>query len=86
MRALLAAALALFLVLAVAAPHVHAHPGGSDECATCALRHTAPARSEAPDVAPLVHAAGEAACAPGLPPVGGFPQGAVPGQSPPVSA
>ena len=86
MRALLAAGLALFLVLTAAAPHVHTHPGGADECATCVLRHTAPPPSETPDVAPVVHAAGEAASAPGLPPVAGFPLGAVPGQSPPAGA
>jgi len=86
MRALLAAGLALFLVLTAAVPHVHAHSGGSDDCVACVLRHTAPPESEAPDVAPVVHAAGEAACAPGLPPVAGFPLGAVPGQSPPAGA
>jgi len=85
MRALLAAGLALFLVLTAAAPHVHPHSSG-DECATCVLRHAAPPQSETPDVAPVVHAAGEAAPAPGLPPVAGFPLGAVPGQSPPAGA
>ncbi len=86
MRALLAFGLALFLVFTAATPHVHLHSGSGDECATCVLRHTAPARSETPDVAPAVHAAGEAASALGLPTVAGFPLGAIPGQSPPAGA
>jgi hypothetical protein len=83
MRAFLAAGLALFLVLTAAPPHVHSS-GGGDECATCVLRHTAPPQSATPDVAPIVHAAGETSYAPGLPRVAGFPLGAIPGQSPPA--
>jgi len=86
MRALIAASLALALVVGAAAPHVHAVSAGGDHCATCVLRHTAPPQSETPDVAPVVRAAGEAPAAPGLPPVGGFPLGAIPGQSPPAGA
>lgn len=86
MRALLAATLALVLVVAVAAPHVHAHATTttSDECTLCTVRHAAPPRTGAPDVAPIVRVAGAVACAPGLPPVFGAPLGSTPGQSPPA--
>jgi hypothetical protein len=86
MRALVAAVLALALVVAAVAPHVHAHAGSGDECAVCTLRHTAPPRSEIPDVAPAVVVSGDPSGAPGLPPVSGAPLGAVPGQSPPAAA
>lgn len=84
MRALVAAILAAVLVLAAAAPHVHADPAGAESCAVCVLRHTAPPPSEAPDVTPVVRAVGSAVGAPGLPPVFGAPLGAIPGQSPPA--
>ncbi len=84
MRALVAVLLALALVTAAGAPHVHA--AGGDECAVCVLRHAAPPRSELPDFAPVVHVTGDAICAPGLPPVSGAPLGAIPGQSPPAGA
>ncbi len=88
MRALLAATLALILVAAVAAPHVHAHAATttSDECTLCTVRHASPPRSSIPDVTPIVRVAAVAACAPGLPPVFGAPLGAIPGQSPPADA
>lgn len=86
MRAVVAAILALALVLAAGAPHVHAHVVAGDECAVCTLRHTAPPRTELPDVAPVAIVAGDPAATPGLPPVAGAPLGAVPGQSPPVPA
>jgi hypothetical protein len=85
-RALVAAILAVTLVVAAAAPHVHAQTEGGGECATCVLRHTDSPRSDGPNVAPLVQAAGEVPCAPGLSPVAGFPLGAIPGQSPPAVA
>jgi hypothetical protein len=86
-RAALAALLALVLVAAVSAPHVHAHASaGGDECTLCTVRSAAPTASVLPDVAPVVHVEGDAAGAPGLPPVLGAPLGAVPGQSPPALA
>ena len=86
MRVFVTAILALALVVAAAAPHVHAERSGGEECTLCVLRHAAPPRSEAPEVAPIVQAAGDATLAPGLPPVTGAPLGAVPGQSPPAGA
>ena len=86
MRAFVAALLALSLLVAAAAPHVHAHAAGGDECAVCTLRHTAPPGSTTPDVAPVVHVAAVPSSAPAFPPVFGAPLGAIPGQSPPAGA
>jgi hypothetical protein len=86
MRTAVATVLALILIAAAAAPHVHAREpaaGGSDECTLCTVRHGAPPRTTLPHVAPVVHVECDAAAAPGLPPVCGSPLGAVPGQSPP---
>jgi hypothetical protein len=88
-RAALSAFLALVLVVASAAPHVHAQAqtsSGGDECTLCTVRHAAPTSSALPDVAPVVYVEGDAAASPGLPPVLGAPLGAVPGQSPPALA
>jgi hypothetical protein len=86
MRALVALLLAFALVATAAIPHVHVHATGGDECAVCVLRHTAPPRSEIPDVKPIVSLEGEAQPAPGVAPVCGAPLGAIPGQSPPAGA
>jgi hypothetical protein len=87
MRAVVAALRALSLLVAAAAPHVHAHAAGGDECAVCTLRHTAPPPGSAtPDVAPVVHVAAIPSGAPAFPPVFGAPLGAIPGQSPPAGA
>lgn len=86
MRALAASVLVLTLLAAEAIPHAYVHAAGGDECAACALRHSTPSATKPPDVAPRVELATEVVCAPGLPPVTGAPQGAVPGQSPPVAA
>ena len=86
MRVVVAAVLALVLVVAAAAPHVHAHAPAGDECALCTLRHTAPPRTEIPDVSPRAVVAGDPSGAPGLPPAFGAPLGAVPGPSPPAAA
>ena len=86
MRAIVAAFLALTLVVAAAAPHVHAQTVAGDECAVCTLRHTAPPRTELPHLAPAVIVEGDPSGAPELPPVSGAPLGAVPGQSPPPAA
>lgn len=86
MRALVAVALTVGLVLAAAVPHVHPAGHGSGECTVCVGRHGEAARSETPDVAPQVLHAEAMALAPGLAPVTGAPLGAVPGQSPPPGA
>lgn len=83
MRAVLATALSLFLVLSALGPHVHLGAHGVEECAVCVARGAAPVSSSTPDVAPVAVPAGLAVLAPGLPPVDGAPLGAVPGQSPP---
>jgi hypothetical protein len=86
MRAVLAAALALSLALAAAAPHVHLGAHGAEECAACLVRGSSDvARCQTPDLAPRSAQAVEVASAPGLHPVTGAPQGAVPGQSPPAA-
>jgi hypothetical protein len=86
MRACVAVLLVLSVLASAGAPHVHAQSSGGDDCAACVLRHTSPPHSELPDVAPIVHVAGDAAGEPGRPPVFGAPLGAIPGQSPPASA
>lgn len=91
MRAVLSTLLALHLVLAAFAPHVHlgaapaddGHGQGSGQCALCLTRTAVVAGSQTPDVAPAPAPSGEAALEPGLAPVTGAPLGAVPGQSPP---
>jgi hypothetical protein len=86
MRAALAAALALLVLLGALAPHVHAGPRGDHDCVVCTVRGAEEARSETPDVAPVARAEGLAPHRPGLAPVTGAPLGAVPGQSPPAAA
>lgn len=86
MRALVAAALALGLVLGTAWPHVHPAGQGGGECTTCVARHGDVARCATPDVAPSVQHAEMLVPEPGLAPVTGAPLGAVPGQSPPRPA
>ena len=86
MRALAAIFVVLALVAAEVTPHAYVHALGGEECAACALAHSAPPATELPDVAPRVELEAEATGAPGLPPVSGAPQGAVPGQSPPAAA
>jgi len=88
MRALASLLLAVHLVLAAAAPHVHlvADEHGGAPCALCATRAADVASSQTPDVAPAVARAGEAVRSPGLAPVTGAPLGAIPGQSPPSAS
>jgi hypothetical protein len=85
MRAVLSSLLAVHLLLAAAAPHVHLPSEGaaSEPCATCVTRTADVAATRTPDVAPAPVPAGAAVPAPGLAPVTGAPLGAVPGQSPP---
>jgi hypothetical protein len=86
MRALVAAALALGLVLTAAVPHAHPVGHGGGECTVCVARHGDVARSETPDVAPQGLHAEPLPLSPGLAPVTGAPLGAIPGQSPPAAA
>ncbi len=85
MRAALAL-VAVFAVLATAAaPHHHGGGLGSHACAACVTRGGEPARGEAPDVAPPAVHERLVPSPPRLAPVAGAPQGAVPGQSPPLA-
>jgi hypothetical protein len=83
MRPAVAAALALFLLVTAAGPHVHTGPHGREDCAVCVVRNADVARTATPDVAPVAFVAGDPPPSPGLPPVSGAPLGAIPGQSPP---
>ncbi len=83
MRAILAAALALLVLVAAGAPHEHARHGAS-ECVACAVGHGTAARDETPDVAPAAVVLAAPELAPGPAPVHGAPLGAIPGQSPPA--
>jgi hypothetical protein len=89
MRALVAAVLAAYLALTALVPHVHhdeAGGSGSHPCAVCQSRTADVATRATPDLTPSPVIAGEVVLAPGLPPVVGAPLGAIPGQSPPISA
>ena len=86
MRAAIATALALLVLLGAAAPHVHAGARGDHDCVVCTVRGAQEARSETPDLAPVAHAEGLPPQRPGLAPVTGAPLGAIPGQSPPVAS
>jgi hypothetical protein len=83
------AALALVAVLAVlasaAAPHHHGGVLGSHACAACVTRGAEPARDETPAVAPPATHSRLVVSPPRQAPVAGAPQGAVPGQSPPLA-
>lgn len=83
MRALLAAALALALVLTAVAPHAHAGLHGADDCPACVVRGAEAPAGQIPEVARPLAATGEVELAPVLTPPTGAPLGAVPGQSPP---
>jgi hypothetical protein len=91
MRSVVAAALSLYLALLAVAPHAHglaagAGGPGQDECAICVARGGEAVESQTPTLAQSALPAGEVVLAPGLPPVGGAPLGAIPGQSPPVAS
>ena len=86
MRAVVASALAALLVVMASAPHVHTGPKGDHDCPACVARTTDAARRVMPDLTPsLVEQPSEAE-----EPLSflraGPPLGAIPGQSPPVSA
>jgi hypothetical protein len=79
-----AVVVAVAVSIAAAAPHVHAVRHAGEECVLCLARTGEVARSETPEVAPVLQPAGEPCRSPGLPPVSGAPLGAIPGQSPPI--
>jgi hypothetical protein len=85
MRSVLAAALAVLLLGAAMGPHVHLGPHGDHDCVACQARGAEEAHSETPDVIPVRVRFVEVVLEPvvGAPPTGA-PQGAVPGQSPPM--
>jgi hypothetical protein len=86
MRAVLAAALSLALVLAAGTPHLHASPHGPEECAACVVRSGGDvARCQVPELAPSSRPVGRVPPGPPVSPVSGAPLGAVPGQSPPAA-
>ncbi len=86
MRHAVAIALAVLVVLAAAAPHVHASDAiGNHACAACLASQAERAECATPDVAPQPLPPEELALAPGLAPISGAPLGAVPGQSPPAA-
>jgi len=89
LRALLAAGLAAFLAASAAQAHVHDADSARHHdapCAVCQLRSAEPADPAVPDAVPRVVCASDVVLLPGLPPVTGAPQGAIPGQSPPLAA
>lgn len=88
MRAVLSTLLAVHLVLAAIAPHVHlgAEGHGGEPCAVCVTRTAEAATSQTPDLAPAAAPAGLVVLPPGLAPVTGAPLGAIPGQSPPSAS
>ena len=85
-RAVGAVFLAAVLVLMASAPHVHTAAHGDHDCPACLARNVEAARMEVPDLVPsLVEQQVEVVELVSIAPAGS-PLGAVPGQSPPVSA
>ena len=86
MRVLVAVILSAVVVAMSAAPHVHDGAHGDHDCPACLARTIEPARTETPNVAPVRVQFFGAVFEPTLVVPAGAPLGAVPGQSPPVSA
>ncbi len=87
MRRVVALTLSAVLLALCWAPHVHHGPEGDHDCPACIARTADAAHTETPDVAPvrvafLVVVVG----APDQRAPDGAPLGAIPGQSPPVTA
>ena len=82
-RAALALLLALLVLAVSGAPHVHAGVGDRHECIACATALAGAAPVASAGVAPAFVPEQLLELVPGLAPVTGAPQGAVPGQSPP---
>jgi hypothetical protein len=85
MRALLAAALALFLAVVALAPHAHTGSDGSEDCSACVAsgRHAAPVPAVLTGAPPPPAVRRAFEPYPAGTPTSGAPLGAVPGQSPP---
>jgi hypothetical protein len=82
-RALVAIAAAVLVLVAGAAPHAHDGQFGRHACVACAAAGGEAARSASPDVSPGAYPCGAVPPAPAPVVAAGFPRGAVPGQSPP---
>ncbi len=85
MRAALAIATVLLLVLAAAAPHAHGGPLGSHGCVACVAAGAEEATAPVPEAAPLPEQPGRVVAPRTVAAVSGAPLGAVPGQSPPIA-
>ncbi len=85
MRALLAAAAILLVLVTGLAPHTHDGKLGRHACVACVTSGCEEAASAAPDVAPRQLAPSAVPQALPAAPVTGAPLGAVPGQSPPAA-
>ena len=84
-RSAIALVLAVVLVALAWAPHVHTGPHGDHDCPACLARNVEAPRSEVPDLAPPQALPAELVADPTVHLRAGAPQGAVPGQSPPVN-
>jgi len=84
-RFLVAIATVVVLLAGVAAPHQHAASGGAHECVACTVGGALEARDATPALTPPPPAPIALETGRAIDPVTGFPLGAVPGQSPPLS-
>ena len=85
MRLLVAIATVAVLLAGVAAPHHHAGSGGVHECVSCTVGGALEARDATPSLSPPPPVQVAVATGPAADQAAGFPLGAVPGQSPPLS-
>lgn len=83
MRAALAIAAVVLLLVAAIAPHAHEGPLGTHACFACAAVGAEQASRQTPEVAPRPLQPVALAQVPPAAPVAGVPLGAIPGQSPP---
>lgn len=84
-RAALAVATVLLLLLGAAAPHVHTGVLGAHACLACAAAAGEEAVQQVPDLAPRPLPPTDVGGDLPAPPVTGVALGAIPGQSPPVA-
>jgi len=84
-RALLAAAAALLVLLTAVAPHAHESALGRHACVACVAAGGEEAVCTSPDVTPRRLAVATVTQSAPEPPVTGAPLGAIPGQSPPAA-
>jgi hypothetical protein len=85
-RPLIACGMALFVLVAGMAPHVHEGQLGQHACIACVASSGQQVSCETPDVAPVALLAETLQELVPASPAAGFPVGAVPGQSPPPRA